>query len=311
MLSHLLPQRQPAPVRFLAQLLVVGEVRVREENRDHLLAQPVPQAQAPTPTHMARAAAILEERGARDLALPSQLGNRHVLMFIDAQMEVPRPHVHGEVAVEHGNFLRRLGELNLERTNRSGVSYRRVMGSFFTEIERCLRLGVALDLLWDLDGMKLDGYREVVRVREDGRVEVITNGLRTVRPRPRVPAGPDGPLPGLSVELADAGERGPRTITARARITENASPVYYTTGTDRNGVYHNARVLWELFGPEEEDYRALLPAGANPQTTFDGNSATVELKFRVEQAGHYRLRAATTDLAGRSTVVWKEFAVRQ
>ena len=42
---------------------------------------------------------------------------------------------------------------------------------FFTEIERCLRLGVAFDLLWDLDVLRLDGYREVVRVREDGRVE--------------------------------------------------------------------------------------------------------------------------------------------
>jgi hypothetical protein len=111
--------------------------------------------------------------------------------------------------------------------------------------------------------------------------------------------------------LADNGERGARTITARARVTERASPVYYTTGTDGSGIYHNARVLWELYGPGEEDYRALLPIGANPRTTFDGKSAEVELQFRVEQPGRYRLRAATTDLAGRSTFVWREIVVQQ
>jgi len=35
----------------------------------------------------------------------------------------------------------------------------------------------------------------------------------------------------------------------------------------------------------------------------------VEVNFTVEKPGPYRLRAATTDLAGRSTVVWKEFRV--
>jgi hypothetical protein len=113
----------------------------------------------------------------------------------------------------------------------------------------------------------------------------------------------------LTVELADNGEHGPRTITARARVTEQASPVYYTTGTDGHGIYHNARVLWELYGPGDEDYRALLSTGANPRTTFDGQRAVVGMEFRVEQPGRYRLRAATTDLAGRSTVVWREINV--
>ena len=214
----------------------------------------------------------------------------------------------GHVHMGRGN-LWGLGELNLERTNREGVRYRQVMGNFFTEIERCLRLGIAFDLLWDLDGLKLNGYREIVRVREDGRVEIISDGRRTARSKPRVPIRPESPPPGLTVELTDHGERGSRTVMARARITENASPIYYTTGTDRRGVYHNARVLWELFGPDAEDYQALLPAGANPRTTFDGKSVVIELEFRVARAGRYRLRAATTDLAGRSTVVWKEIKV--
>ena len=216
----------------------------------------------------------------------------------------------GHVHMGRGN-LWGLGELNLERTNRHGISYRTVMGNFFTEIERCFRLGVSFDLLWDLDGMKLGGYREVVRVREDGRVEITAGGRRNVRSGSRVPSRPEGEPPKLSVKLSDDGKHGPRTITARARVTEKASPVYYTTGTDARGVYHNARVLWELFGPGVEDYRALLPTGASPRTTFDGESAELEIEFRLAQTGRYRLRAATTDLAGRSTVVWKEILVRK
>lgn len=214
----------------------------------------------------------------------------------------------GHVHMGRGN-LWGLGELNLERTNHLGITYRTVMGNFFTEIERCLRLGVAFDLLWDLNGLKLDGYREVVRVREDGRVEVMVDGKRSEESGPRPPTRPAGTAPGLTVELADNGEQGPRTITARARVTEQAAPVFYTTGTDDHGIYHNARVLWELYGPGDEDYRALLPIGAKPRTTFAGQTAVIEQQFSLEQPGRYRLRTATTDLAGRSTVVWREISV--
>ena len=202
-----------------------------------------------------------------------------------------------------------LNELNLERMNRHGVRHRQVMGNFFTEIERCLRLGVAFDLLWDLDGLKLDGYREVVRVREDGRVEIPADGRRSLRKGPRVPERPAGKPPQLAVELSGEVGQSPRAITARARVTEGSAPIYYTTGADRHGVYHNAMVLWELYGPGGEDYRSLLAGGANPVVNRDGGSAVVETQFTIEQPGRYRLRAATTDLAGRSTVVWNEFKV--
>lgn len=64
-------------------------------------------------------------------------------------------------------------------------------------------------------------------------------------------------------------------------------------------------VLWELYGPGEEDYRTL--AGHVVQSSAADQPAWVEAKFTISQPGHYRLRAATTDLTGRSTVVWKEF----
>jgi hypothetical protein len=211
----------------------------------------------------------------------------------------------GHTFMGRGN-LWGLGELNLERTNRHGIRYREVMGNFFTELERCRRLGVAFDLLWDLDGLKLDGYREVVRVREDGRVEISAEGRRSLRKGPRLPERPVGTPPQLAVELTGASGELPGTVTARARITEGSSPVYYTTGADRRGVYHNAMVLWELYGPGEEDYRTLTGRVAPPEPR-NSAAAVVEARFTVERAGRYRLRAATTDLAGRSTVVWKEF----
>lgn len=214
----------------------------------------------------------------------------------------------GHVHMGRGN-LWGLGELNLERVNRHGITYRQVMANFFSEIERCLRFGVAFDLLWDLDGLKLDDYREVVRVRENGHVEVSADGRRSLRRGPRLPERPPGKAPQMAVELSGAVGHPPCTITARARVVEGSAPVYYTTGADRRGVYHNALVLWELYGPAGEEYRMLLTSGANPPVTREGAVAVVEMKFAVEQPGRYRLRAATTDLAGRSTVVWKGFRV--
>ncbi|MBI2924298.1 MAG: hypothetical protein HYY24_01185 [Verrucomicrobia bacterium] len=215
----------------------------------------------------------------------------------------------GHVHMGRGN-LWGLGELNLERRNRRGVPYRTVMHHVFTEIERCLRLGVAFDVLWDLEGMALPGYREIVRLREDGRVEVQSGGRKVVRKGPRLPPRPEGEPPRLSVELVGETSAAPVTLTARATVVETSAPVYYTTGADGRGVYHNARVLWELYGPGEEDYRALLSGGANPVVREDANSAVVEVPVRFEKPGVYRLRAATTDLAGRSTVVWKTVRLR-
>ena len=209
----------------------------------------------------------------------------------------------GHTHMGRGN-LWGLGELNLERTNGCGVRYRQVMSNAFVEIERGRRLGIAFDARWDLPGLPTDGYREVLRMREDGGVERSVNGGPAVRFKPRPPGRPAGEAPALSVELPN-GQAGPaRSVTARARVREGSAPVYYTHGTDRDGVYRNARVLWELYGPAPEDYRQLV--GRRGPSDPTGIS---EVQFRLEQPGHYRLRAATTDLAGRSAVVWKAIEV--
>ncbi len=209
----------------------------------------------------------------------------------------------GHVQLGRGN-LWGLGELNLERLNPQGTKYRVMMANFFLEIERCLRLGTAFDLLWDLPNLPLPGYREVIHIREDGKVEVAQNGRNTILDQARTPPRPAGDPPQLQVELSTGEGKAPLDVTGRATVLETSAPVYYTFGADLAGVYHNAMVDWELYGPEEEDYRSLTPPGLKPQVQQAGDLFKISIHFRLSRAGHYRLRAATTDLAGRSAVVW-------
>lgn len=116
----------------------------------------------------------------------------------------------------------------MERVNQKGVKYRVVMSNFFTEIERCIRLGIAFDLLWDLPGIRLSGYREVVRIREDGKVAIEQDEKQILLDQARMPARPSG-------------------LPPRYEVMAN---------------------------------------------------------FSLDQPGNYRLRAATVDLAGRTTVTW-------
>jgi len=214
----------------------------------------------------------------------------------------------GHVYMGKGN-LWGLGELNLERVNREGVKYRWVMGNFFTEIERCIRMGVGYDLFWDIEGRQVTGYRQIVRVREDGKVEVISDGKSTLHEGPRIPDRPEGIPPQLTVEMSNETGKTPLQITARASLVKGSADIYYTLGASSKGIYRNVMVLWELYGPEEEDYRFLLSENREPRILGEGAQTKVEIQFAIRQPGKYRLRAATVDLAGRSTVVWKSIAV--
>ncbi len=191
----------------------------------------------------------------------------------------------GHVQTGKGN-LWGVGELNLERVNRAGVKHRAVMSALFTEIEWLLKTGRSFDVMWDLPGKQPAGYREVIRVRENGSVE----------PRAHTPQRAEGSPPKLEVEATVSGRR----LTARATVTETDSPVWYTFGADSSGVYQNAKVLFELYGPGEADQQIPLPAGLRPLP-----ETTIELPG----PGRYRLRASTVDTIGRSTVVWKDFTV--
>ena len=202
-----------------------------------------------------------------------------------------------------------LHELNLERANQQGVTYRTVMSNFFVEIERCLKLGVDFDLLGDLPGLSLQGYRETVRIREDGKVEVNAEGKRTVLAGPRVPPRAPGVPPALQVTLSGTLVARALEISARAHVVEKSAPVYYTFGAARDGIVYNNMVFGELYGPAPEDHQFLPPQ--KPAPAVNGAGWDVLLPFKITHPGQYRLRLSTMDTAGRSTVVWKSFVVSE
>lgn len=210
----------------------------------------------------------------------------------------------GHVEMGRGN-LWGVGELNLERHNTEGVKYRTVMHNFFTEIERAIRLGVAFDLLWDLPDLRLSDYREVVRIREDGQVEVRDSGKTTLHEDARTPPRPTGTPPTLALNMAVSQTDAPFEVCVCATVTQGAASVYYTRGADESGIYNNEMVLWELFGPEAEDYRFLNRDQSQIRIDQTKSTTEVEIRFSLERSGNYRLRAATVDMAGRTGVAWK------
>jgi len=245
-----------------------------------------------------RLQAHIKEHPKRNLARLKHLGEAVILL--------PPGYDLGHTHTGRGN-LWGLGELNLERKNPFGVKYRTVMSNFFIEMERCFRLGIPFDILWDIEGLDLKGYNEIVRVREDGMVEVTADGKTELLTGPRIPEREKGKGPTLNVSLAPSSERSNRGWTARVEVGEGDAPIYYTPGTNRQGEYANVMVLWELYGPNDEDCRQL--SGMVLEEPNSDGIATVESRFTVPQPGQYRLRIATCDMTGRTAVVWKEFNV--
>ena len=214
----------------------------------------------------------------------------------------------GHVEMGRGN-LWGVGELNLERPNREGIKYRIVMHNFFTEIERAIRLGIAFDLIWDLEGLKLSDYREIVRIREDGKVEVHEGSETTLHEGARTPIRPTGTPPTLTVDVSIPQTDVPLEVHACATITKGSASVYYTRGADASGIYNNEMVLWELFGPEEEDYLFLNRDHSEIRIEQTESIAEVEIRFSLKHPGNYRLRAATVDMAGRTAVAWETISI--
>ncbi len=209
----------------------------------------------------------------------------------------------GHVSMGIGNFSA-LPALNMERKNSYDVKYRDVMRNFFTEIERCIRFGKEYDLFWNMKGLRLDGYEEIVIIREDGKVEIISDGISELLDKARVPVRPGGNPPELSVGITPC-KIAPCYVTATAKVIEGSAPLYYTMGADSSGVYHNQYVLWELYGPGEEDHSKLWTERWNVKIKEFPRSAEVKINFTIDKPGAYHLRVATSDTEGKSAVVWK------
>ena len=141
-------------------------------------------------------------------------------------------------------------------------------------------------------------------------MEVTVNGVVEVLPGPRTPERAGGAGPGLEIDAPESAQ-APATITVTARVVEGDAPVYYSPIPDLSGVHHNERVLWEVYGPEEEDHFHRVPVIEAGDVTQTGpNTHDVAATLNIEKPGRYRIRAATTDLAGRSAVVWRDLEVQ-
>lgn len=195
-----------------------------------------------------------------------------------------------------------IDQLNLERKNQYGLKYREIIHRIGMEMERCYRQGVCYDLAWDLDGLDLSGYREVVRVKEDGKIQVTkADGSVEVFDEPRPVQRPEGEPPELTVTLSAAEGTAPLTVTVRAEVKERSAAVVNAPWQDESGVWRKGgEVMCEVYGPEEWDFRGL---GAPPMSAPPG------LALTFERPGTYRLRACAVDVVGRTTVVWKEIRV--
>jgi hypothetical protein len=112
------------------------------------------------------------------------------------------------------------------------------------------------------------------------------------------------------VAVSPADTPAPLKLTARATITEGDAAIYYTLGANPKGAYRNVMAAWELYGPEDEDYQFLRWESEAARIHRGDNATTVEIEFKVETHGHYRLRTATVDMAGRIAEVWNEFDVK-
>ena len=117
----------------------------------------------------------------------------------------------------------------------------------------------------------MSGYREVIRVREDARVQVEAGGKVELLDGPRPPSRPGRIAPQLTVRVAADNHRAaPVSMRATAHVVEGSAPVYYTPGADHQGRYRNVMVAWELYGPQEEDYRFLREEGGQARIDRTG-----------------------------------------
>jgi len=137
----------------------------------------------------------------------------------------------------------------------------------------------------------------------------VENGKSRIFDSARIPERPGGLPPQLSVDIKSGEEKAPCAITARADITPGSAPVYYTQGAGKDGIYRNTYVLWELYGPQEEDYSDFWSQRWNVDITEKGKSATAEIKFTIDKPGNYRLKVSACDLTGRTKVVWKNINI--
>src|SRR6266850_1538296 len=178
---ELLPERRLLPARLREAPPVLVEMRVREEDRDHLLAAPVPEPEPPG-RRSARVALGSKKGGARHSADARQLRAGCSAVIVDAQVEVPDAGVDRQVSVEH-RHRRACRELDLV----GGALDQRSDGELVPVLRE--ELGEQA-----LDPVSLDGHvailgRDAVQTALDRRHALLRHATADRRPPAASPSG--------------------------------------------------------------------------------------------------------------------------
>lgn len=184
--------------------------------------------------------------------------------------------------------------LHLERINEHGVTYRQVLASAATEVERYIRMGIPFDIAIDEPRFKPDGYEEIVYIQEDATLRIMDNqGVERRLTEPRVLDRPDlGPHMAIHIEPVDVPAQTPCTVTFKARVDAGGGE----RATDLNG---KPMLHWWLYRTQ-------------PELRYCHEMDTDEIdtcKVDLEKGGTYHLRASTADVFGRPAVTWYEFTL--
>ena len=195
---------------------------------------------------------------------------------------------------EYSGLLYNQASHHMERVNESGVPYRSVLHNAAVEMERLLRLGVEFDIVVDADGFNGEGYEEVIFLRPNGTISIVSSSEEEHRDEPRTPPRPSlQSRPGIEATVSQSPD-DPRKVKLQATATGGCPPLGFDIGQEpETGLQRRIPAIWERYSPTGE-YRILY-----------GSEHSLEL----EEAGEYRFRAITVDAYGSVAEKWVKIII--
>jgi len=180
---------------------------------------------------------------------------------------------------------------HLERANKHGIPYRKVIHNAAVEMERLLRLGIEFDIAVDADGFKGEGYDEVIFARPDGTLSIICEDQGEELSAPHSPFRPRHlSKPHLEATVEQNAD-SPQQVTLRAKADGGSPPLGFDAGCDsQTGLRQRNAVLWEHYSPIG-GYQLLRGA---------------EHILTLTEPGQHRFRAVTADSYGSIVDKWLE-----
>jgi len=184
----------------------------------------------------------------------------------------------------------RIRWMSLDRKNLFGITYRQVLANAAAEMENLLHNGTKFDVAIDEPRFTAKGYKELIYIRENGRVDVVRNG--------NIISSYQGPV--KTPYRADYGP-GPKVYTeTKVDKTVNPAKISIKISTEP-GTGEIAKSLY-IQQPPLVWTDVLLP---DLDCIYTG-AAEFDIPAKP---GTYKIRATTSDCFGRPAIVEKEVVV--